>query len=93
MAFPFVEVVWDDATVTGGAWVGLDDISDPERVISRGWLVKENEAALYLAASVANEDMEEHTVGNVMTIPVGMVITRRVLRITKPAKEKAKPIE
>lgn len=91
--FPFVEVVWDDAVSNSASWVTTEEIAGPEQVITRGWLVKETAKAVTLAGSVANEAVDNETVGNTMTIPRGMIVSRRELKLTtlKPKKSKAAP--
>lgn len=86
--YPFVEIVWDDASSNSESWTSINDISAPEQVITRGWLVKETDTYVSVAASVANEELHEEVVGNTMTIPVGMVRSRRELNLsTKKVKQ------
>jgi hypothetical protein len=91
--YPFIEVVWDDAASNSETWVEPAAITGLERVITRGWLIKETEAFVALASSVPNEEIENVTVGNTMTIPIGMIVSRRVLKLTtaKPRAGKPKP--
>lgn len=87
--YSFVEVIWDDAASNTEAWVGVNDIAAPEQVITRGWLVKETDTYVSVAASVSNEELHEETVGNTMTIPKGMIASRRELTVsTKKTKAK-----
>lgn len=90
--YPFVEIVWDDAASNSETWVTADAITAPEQVITRGWLVKETEGYVALAGSVANEELDEDHVGNTMTIPKGMVVSRRELRLStaRPKKPRKK---
>jgi len=70
------------------SWTSIKDIAAPEQVITRGWLVKETDKAVSVAASVSNEDLHEEVVGNTMTIPVGMIVSRRELTLsTKRGKK------
>lgn len=87
--YPFEEVIWDDAASNSESWVHISDVIAPEQVVTRGWLVKETEKAVTLAASVSMQQEFEETVGNTMTIPKGMIVSRR--QITVHSK-KAKPI-
>jgi hypothetical protein len=80
--YPFVEIVWDDAASNSATWIEPSDITGPKQVITRGWLVKETDKAVSVAGSVANEVIENETVGNTMTIPKGMIVSRRELRLT-----------
>lgn len=86
--FPFVEIVWDDAASNSESWTVIADIAGPEQVITRGWLVKQTDKAVSVAASVANEDLHDEAVGNIMTIPIGMIVSRRELTLsTKRVKK------
>lgn len=91
--YPFVEIIWDDAASNSETWVTTDDITGPEQVITRGWLVKEEEKFIAVAASVANEAIENETVGNTMTIPKGMIVSRRELKLStaRPKKPRGVP--
>ncbi|MGZ6199172.1 MAG: hypothetical protein ACXWNL_16170 [Vulcanimicrobiaceae bacterium] len=88
----FVEIVWDDAASNSETWVTTDAIAGPEQVITRGWLVKETDKYVAIAGSVANEAIENETVGNTMTIPLGMIVSRRELKLAtaRPRKRKVK---
>lgn len=79
--YKFVEVIWDDAASNSEAWVHKNDLALPEQVITRGWLIKEDDRAIYIASSIANNVEFEDTVGNTMTIPKGMVVSRRDLKV------------
>jgi hypothetical protein len=87
--YPFIEIVWDDAASNSETWVTADQITGPEQVITRGWLVKETDKYIAIAGSVANENLEEDHVGNTMIIPKGMIVLRRELRLST-SKKKAK---
>lgn len=80
--YKFIEVIWDDAASNSDAWVHKDDIALPEQVITRGWLIKEDERSVAIASSVSNVEEFEDTVGNTMTIPRGMIISRRELKVS-----------
>ena len=88
--FPFVEIIWDDAASNSQTWVEVGDITGPEQVVTRGWLVKETNSYVCIAGSVANEAIEDETVGNTMTIPKGMIVERRELTLAtrKPKTKK-----
>lgn len=88
--YPFIEVVWDDAASNSSTWVTIAEVTGPEQVITRGWLVKETDTFLSIASSVSNVEIEEDTVGNTMTIPNGMIVSRRALRLST-AKTRARP--
>lgn len=78
--YPLVAVVWNDAASNSETWVTLAEIAGPEQVITVGWLVKEAADSITIAGSVANEAIHNETVGNTMTIPIGMIVSRHVLR-------------
>jgi len=80
--YPFVEIIWDDASSNSESWTSIKDIAAPEQVITRGWLVQDTDAYVSIAASVSNEDLHEEVVGNTMTIPRGMIVSRRVLSLS-----------
>jgi hypothetical protein len=88
----FVEIVWDDAASNAETWVTTDAITGPEQVITRGWLVKETDKYVAIAGSVANEAIENETVGNTMTIPLGMIVSRRELKLSSARPRKPKVI-
>ena len=85
--YPLVEIVWDDATSNNDAWVHLDDVSAPARVNTTGFLVKETDAAVTIAGSVAADEDSIETVGNTMTIPKGMIVSRKEVRLVKSRKK------
>lgn len=89
--YPFVEIVWDDAASNTATWVSTADISGVEQVITRGFLVKETDKFVCIASSVSNESEKEDTVGNTISIPLGMIVSRRELRLStkRPPKPKA----
>lgn len=88
--YPFVEVIWDDAASNNSAWIEVSEVCGPEQVMTRGFLVKETESYVVVAGSVANEELDNEAVGNTMTIPKGMIVSRRELRLStaKPKKPK-----
>ncbi len=85
--YPLTEVIWDDATSNSDSWVHLDDIAAPERINTTGFLVKETDLAVTIASSVSAHEDGVNTVGNTMTIPRGMIVSRRELRIVKSRKK------
>lgn len=83
-------IVWDDAysPALSGPWVSADDealnIDDPIRIVSVGFVVRENEHQVLLAASIGQEVMESGDfrgadVSGVMCIPKGMIRSRTEL--------------
>lgn len=79
--YPLVEVIWDDAASNSESWVHIDEIVVPERVNTTGFLVKETDTYLTIAASVSAVEDYIETVGNTMTIPKGMIVTRREVKL------------
>jgi len=75
----FIEVVWDDA-VSNDGWVSVDEDATPERVVSRGWLIKRTDTYLVLAGAVY--ERHGNTVGSTQTIPIGMIVSERELKVT-----------
>jgi hypothetical protein len=84
--YPLVEVIWDDAASNSESWVHINDIVAPERVNTTGFLVKETDEFLTIAASVSAVEDYIETVGNTMTIPKGMIVTRREVRLVNVRK-------
>lgn len=80
--FQYWEIVWDDAVSNSEEWLDIADIAEPMRVTSRGWKVKETNAAITLAASTYPESEKDTTVGNLMTIPHGMIVSKRELKVS-----------
>lgn len=74
----FVEVVWNDAASDEG-WVDLSADSEPMKIITRGWLIKEYPSYIVLAASLQVDNKD--TVGSTQIIPLGMIITQRELKV------------
>jgi hypothetical protein len=91
-AFPRIEVVWRDSTSNSDTWVGLDDIDEPEAIVSIGFLVKDTPTYIALASSVS-ADGGEDSVGNTMIIPRPMIETVRKLKNITMRKAKEKPSE
>lgn len=86
--YQYIEVIWDDAASNTDAWVHKDEMQEPEQVLTRGWMIKEDDRAIYIASSVSNTKDFEDTVGNTMTVPKGMLVSRRNLRVSSIAKRK-----
>jgi len=80
----YVEVIWDDAASNDG-WVELDADTAPQQIITRGWLIKENDAYLVLAASLQIDNA--NTVGSTQIIPLGMIVSRRELKVSNASSK------
>lgn len=85
--YPLIEVIWNDASSNSESWVHLNDIATPEQVNTTGFLVKETDEYITVAASIANHPEEIETVGNTMTIPKGMIVSRREVRIVNARRK------
>lgn len=81
--YPYMEIVWDDAASNSATWVDLENIAETERVMTRGWKVRETESSITLASSVSMQAEFHGNVGNTMTIPKGMVVTQREIKVIK----------
>jgi hypothetical protein len=81
LTYEYMEIVWDDAASNSATWVHLNDIASTERVITRGWLVQQSDDSLTLASSVSGDDHDIDIVGNTMTIPKGMIVEQRKIRV------------
>lgn len=80
--YDFIEIVWDDAVSNSESWIAPENILDPERVVTRGWKVKETPAAVTIANSISHQTAESETVGNTMTIPRGMIVSMRKIKVS-----------
>ena len=76
-----VEVVWKDAASNSDSWIAIADISDPILINSTGWLVKDEPDAVVVASSVSHDGEGNDNVGNVMTIPRGMIISIKDVKV------------
>jgi hypothetical protein len=88
--YPLVEIIWNDAASNPTTWVPLEDIEGHEQVRSVGFLVKEGGDFIALAGSVSNEDIEDETVGNTLSIPRGMIVSTRTIRQGSKARKAKK---
>lgn len=86
--YPLIEVVWVDSTSHPDTWVAIEDIPDPARVNTTGFLVKETAVYIVVASSVSDEEDAIQTVGNTMTIPIGMIVSRTAIKIARARKRK-----
>jgi hypothetical protein len=82
----FWEVVWDDAASNDG-WVDVDADTTPERIVTRGWLIRKTETYLTLAASQHLSDENKNRVGSTQTIPCGMIVSKRKLKVTNASSK------
>lgn len=73
--FPLVEVQWKDAQTTHG-WESEDEhVFEVPVVTTIGFLIKENEDGLVIASTVGSDKTHNSRI----TIPKGMVVTRKDL--------------
>lgn len=80
----FLEVEWEDAASNDG-WIGKEEDTTPETIISRGWLVKEAEGYVTIAAAIHKND--DHEYGSTQTIPRGMIRVCRELKVTNARRK------
>lgn len=81
-ALPFktyLEIEWEDAASNDG-WADKDTDLSPEIILSRGWLVKKTSNYLTLANSIHRDN--DHQFGGTQTIPLGMILKCRELKVT-----------
>lgn len=75
----FMEIVWDDA-VSNDGWVDVGVDATPERIVSRGWLIKETDTYITLAGAIYQRHGD--TIGSTQTIPVGMIVSKREVKLS-----------
>lgn len=75
----FLEIEWDDAMSNDG-WIAVTDDVDPIRIVTRGWLIKETDTYITVAASIYRHSAD--TVGSTQTIPLKMITSRRELKVS-----------
>lgn len=80
----FMEIVWNDAASHDG-WVEIDADTEPVRIITRGWLIKDTDVYFMLAASLHMDDAS--TVGSTQIIPKGMILSQRILKVTNASSK------
>jgi hypothetical protein len=80
-------VEWMDAASNEG-WVSPDDDTSPEIIISVGWLIKETEVYITLANSMHKNAAGQ--VGGTMTIPNGMIINKKEVKLSASRKPRNK---
>ena len=73
-------VEWDDAVADAG-WTSRHDNERPDRCLSIGAVVAENEASITLAGSWGRDSDGAIQSNNRMTIPAGMIVRRRFVRL------------
>lgn len=72
--YPFVELMWvDAATDHGWQGVGENQDSDEELALTRGWRVKENDAFIWIAATVDEQGNHNQRI----KIPKAMIKSQR----------------
>lgn len=75
----FLEVVWHDASSEDG-WIDENTDLSPPVMTTRGWLYKEEEKYIVLVNTLRS-DMDGG-VGGSNTIPKGMIISSRKLKVS-----------
>lgn len=76
----FVEIHWHDAAEADDAWVREEELPGPAHVVTRGWLLKEEDDHLVIGASIISDRDEKWTFGDVCVIPKGMIKKRRTIK-------------
>lgn len=76
-----VEVVWEDAASNSDSWISIPDISEPIQINTRGWLIKDEDGYVVVAASVSHDGEGDDNVGNTMTIPRGMILSIKDIKV------------
>jgi len=80
--FPkYVEVFWEDALSTA-EWVERDKLPKVPRHVTRGWLIKEDDKELVIAATLQVSGGD--SLGEVVNILRGMVVGVRVMKVREP---------
>lgn len=85
-ALPLLYLEWLDAgVITQGDWLTANEVEDEakaEHFINKtvGWLLKEDEAAIVIAAQIAT-DHEKPNYDLVMFIPKALIRKRKVLKV------------
>lgn len=87
-----VIVEWDDAVHPAPEWVSLSDVPNhPLRMVSLGWLVRWDSERLLLAQSSGIGEADP-TLGGVLTIPAGCVVSVSNVVRGKPVRGSASKI-
>ncbi len=76
----FVEVRWHDA-ISLATWTSTKDLPSEAKTpecISRGWLMVDDKRQVTLAATISENGDD---VGEVVSIPRGMVVSMRTLKV------------
>lgn len=86
--YRLVEVLWDDAESSTERWASLIEVTkdEPTLCISVGWLIKETDTKLHLAASLVLGDSDQ--VSGHVSVPKLMVKQIRELSVKKVRKPK-----
>lgn len=80
----FVEVVWEDAASNDG-WVSHTDDTTPEIIVSRGWMIKDEEKYITIASAIHKSSKDE--IGSTQTIPRGMIVSFNQLKVSHASKQ------
>lgn len=75
----YMEVTWLDASSADG-WVDQSTDLSPPRMVTRGWLYKDTDTYVVLVNSLSIDDRT--LVGGTNTIPKGMIVSSRILRVS-----------
>lgn len=85
---PLVEVVWDDAVTADDTWVSdMDELPEPERAYTVGYLLKDEPSHMVVAQTWGLKKDGTEEIGNAWAIPKGMIIRVEYLRMGPPDAE------
>ncbi len=80
---PLLIVKWKDHSAEGG-WADVDKFHSPSVCYSVGWLYKEDDEAITLAANWSPADEKyahkEHQTGNLQFILKSCIVDRKIIR-------------
>lgn len=84
MQLPFMEIEWLDASSEDG-WIDKDTDLSPPVMLTRGWLYRETDTYVVLINSMSKD--EEGQVGGSNTIPKGMIVATRKLKVSNASSK------
>ncbi len=79
--WPFVEVRWIDSATSGG-WAEIKDLPKPADMITRGWLVVDNDDYITLAGTYYHDDGIVQ-VGEFISIPRVSILPVNNIKVRK----------
>ena len=76
---PLVIVKWKDHCAEGG-WCDVDNFHGPGVCFSVGWLYKEDDEGITLAAYYSPSDYHDYSTGNLQYILKGTIVERKIVQ-------------